>query len=70
MDLSIKAFLAHSGFVRPDLLIAAWIFSASFAAILTANNTVFAVPFGSFGLPILFFILLVNFLFDTNIHFS
>jgi hypothetical protein len=40
---------------------------------LTANKTVFAVPLGSLGRPILVFIiisLLVNFLFDFNIAFG
>jgi hypothetical protein len=55
-----SAFRAHSGFGNPDFLIARWILSASFAAILMANNTLLAVPFGSFGLPIFVFIYFVN----------
>jgi hypothetical protein len=55
-----SAFLAQSGFFKPDFFIASRILLASKSPTRTANKTPFAFPFGSFGLPILFFIHFVN----------
>ena len=55
-----NAFRIQSGFACPELRIAALICFASGAATRTANNSPLASPFGSFGLPIFFFILLLT----------
>lgn len=69
MAAARSAERTHSGFVRFEFLIAAWMTCDSAAENLAPITTPLASPFGSFGLPIFFFILSVNNLFDSILVF-
>jgi hypothetical protein len=62
-----NAFRSQSGLPAPEWRIAALICLASGGVTRTANNSPLAFCVPIFGLPIFFFIYLVNKMFDTNI---